>query len=142
MTPYEAFGEAIDQIPEVAAGLVEIGICEDTDRGGAELGCLWSHVERGKGHAGSAMRALLLLADEHGIDLYGEPCFLRYDVASMEMDGEPEEEIDRLDGLNKQGLDNSQLLDWYLRLGFETNGIMRGDCPETVRMAGTPIPRI
>jgi hypothetical protein len=60
----------------------------------------------------------------------------------MEMEGEPEEEVDRLGDLNRQGLNNSQLLDWYRRLGFETTGNMRGDQPEIVRMAGTPVPRI
>lgn len=136
---YKKLHRSLQSIPEVADGLIQFELYDD-DRG-AELGSVWSHVERGKGHATRAMKALLELADEHGVDLYGEPYFLVYDTDAMEMEGTPDEDLDKFDALNDQRMDNLQLIDWYRRLGFEETDAMRGDHPEIVRRANSPIPR-
>lgn len=130
---FNALSKSIYNIPEISSGLIQIDLYPTSDPSAVELGAIWSHVERGKGHATSAMKSVFELADELGIDIYGEPYFLVYDTAARELEGESDEELDRLDALNERRLSNEQLLTWYQRLGFETTGNMRGDQPEIVR---------
>lgn len=137
---FQDFKEAVRQIEEIKAHLVEINLSPIKGQK-IEISSVWSHKERGCGHAGRAMRALFALADEFQIDLFGQPHFLTYDTETHEQAGNfSSEEIDLMDALNEQKLENDQLLDWYLSLGFVLTGDMDGDDPIIVRRANTPIP--
>lgn len=136
----QEFKNAVYQIEEVSRGLIEVELYQRGDQT-VEISALWSHKERGCGHAGRAMRSLMALADDFDIDLVGQPHFLAYDTETHERAGNfSVEEIDLMDALNEQRLDNEQLLDWYLSLGFELTGVMEGDDPGIIRRAHTPIP--
>lgn len=103
-----------------------------------EVMAVWSHRERGAGHASRAMRALAGLADELGVTLRGQVHRLRYDT-DHPVPGETEMELDRLDALNDVGLGNVELLAWYRRLGFETVGEV-GEDPLDVWVVRRPRP--
>ncbi|NTF17894.1 hypothetical protein G6L37_05725 [Agrobacterium rubi] len=136
---FESFYSAVGRIHEIEAGYVSV-ILTKHERG-AELGAIWSELERGRGHAGRAMRAMIEIADEHGIDIYAQPHFLIYDTAEHEASGLfTDEQIDLMDRLNENRLDNEELLGWYERLGFVSTGRILGDDPEIVRMASAPNP--
>ena len=133
---FKAFREAAYEIREVKSGLVGIDLYPTSIPDAAELGAIWSHFERGKGHASQVMNSLFELADEFGIDIYAEPQFLLYDIEGAAGN---DSERARLIALNESHLDNEQLLSWYGRLGFQMTGQMRWDQPEIVRRA-TPTP--
>lgn len=136
---FEDFSAAIGRIPEIATGHVTVFIT--MHERGAELGAIWSEIERGRGHGGRAMRAMLELADEHGIDIYAQPHFLLYDTELHEDSGLfTPDQIDLMDRLNEEKLDNAELLAWYERLGFVTTGRILCDDPEIVRRAKAPAP--
>lgn len=80
------------------------------------LNSVWSNRERGKGHATRAMRALLDLADGHGVTVTGEVYWLTYDIEYGDYD---EADLDRLDALNDARLDHRGLIAWYRKLGFD-----------------------
>lgn len=138
----DAFGSfyaAVRGIPEIATGHVSVVITRH--EGGAELEAIWSEIERGRGHGGRAMRAMLELADEHGIDIYARPHFLVYDTELHENSGLfTPAQIDLMDRLNEEKLDNVELLAWYERLGFVMTGRFLWDDPEIVRRATAPAP--
>lgn len=136
-----AFREAVSLIPEIRGGLVSVSL--SASAGGVEIDSIWSEVERGAGHATRAMNAILVLADEHGFDVYAQPHWLTYDVEGYAADHVfPADEIDRMERLNEQRLDNEQLLAWYERLGFEVTDGRRGDDFMLIRRAHvqTPVP--
>jgi hypothetical protein len=136
---YESFASAVENVDEIRSGYVSVTMTRH--EAGAEIGAIWSEVERGKGHAGRAMRSILDLASEHGIDVYAQPHFLVYDTELHEDSGFfTQEQLDLMDRLNEQRLDNDELLAWYERLGFVQTGRMLGDDPEIVRRAEAPAP--
>lgn len=139
---FKNFSNSVYNIPEVSNGLIQIDLYQSSNHPDAvELGAIWSHVERGKGHATSVMKSIFELADEFSVDIYGEPYFLVYDIDARELEGESDEELDRLIALNERRLSNEQLLGWYQRLGFEITDLMRGDQPEIVRRSSSPTPK-
>lgn len=140
MTPteFETFLARVEKIPEVASGHVEFSLIT-LRADGIELGAIWSGIERGKGHAGRALKAFLDLADEARVDVYGQPHWLAYDIDNPDCS---DEEADHLDALNSQKLDNDQLMAWYMRLGFEPTGQMMLDDPEIVRRHQEPKPTL
>lgn len=139
---YEAFKNVVKEIDEVKAGLVEIELFGAGHRENEiELAQLWSHVERGKGHATRAMHAFLKLADECEIDIVLTPYALFYDVGLGDYS---DDEADRLNALNQNVMNNYQLIYWYDRFGFEDTGCSDGDAPIMKRsfrpLVATPKP--
>ena len=83
-----------------------------------------------------ALQRLCAIADAHQVTLTLEPHWLRYDT-----DTDPERycdaEADRLEALNDLNLTNEQLLQWYARHGFVSNGAKE---MEDVQMNRPPRP--
>jgi hypothetical protein len=130
---YDELARRMRLIPEVRADLVSIEL--SFENGHAVLEAIWSEVDRCKGHAGRAIRALLCDADELGIDVQLIPHWLAYDTDCHASAGEDDDVLDRMDALNELKLDNEQLGSWYSRLGFETTGEFEGDDPVMRRKA-------
>ncbi len=134
---YEAFKNAVNEIDEVKSGLVEIKLFGAGHRENEiELAQLWSHVERGKGHATRAMHAFLKLADECEVNIVLTPFALFYDVGLGDYS---DDEADRLEALNEKVMNNYQLIEWYDRFGFEETGYKDGDAPVMKRNWRAPI---
>jgi hypothetical protein len=139
MEKFHNFETEVSEIPEVKSGLVSLLFSHNQSH--VCLEAIWSEVERKKGHASSAMKAVLDLADKYEIDIFGHPHALRYDTDFHEQAGTFSEDLlDRWDQLNEQAMTNEQLLEWYHRLGFELTGNTSGDDPEIVRRANSHQP--
>lgn len=124
---YKAFKSAVQEIDEVKAGLVTIGLFGAGHRENEiELSQFCSEVERRKGHATKAMIAFLDLADEFQVDVVLTACFLRYEIHDPFYSND---EADRLHALNELGMNNDQLVEWYSRFGFTDTHLKEGDNP-------------
>ncbi|TLX16215.1 hypothetical protein [Rhizobium sp. MHM7A] len=137
---YQAFEREVQQVHEMKSGLISIMFSQAG--GTVTLESIWSEQERGQGHASKAMRAVLEIADKYDIDIYGQPHALLYDTEMQEDSGMfSAEQIDLWDRLNENSLSNAELLNWYVRLGFELTGATLTDDPEIVRRANAPQPK-